>query len=113
MRTHRRRLLRSLPALAALPAAAGRAQSAAWPAKPLRLVVGYPPGGSGDFITRVAAEELGRQPGVQVLVDNRPGSRATLPNVLVARPPAHPPPAPAAGIFARLPSSHRGLGLRP
>jgi hypothetical protein len=60
MRAHRRHLLRALTAVAALPAATARAQSAAWPAKPLRLVVGYPPGGSGDFITRVAADELAR-----------------------------------------------------
>jgi tripartite-type tricarboxylate transporter receptor subunit TctC len=110
MRTHRRRLLRSLPALAALPAAAGRAQSAAWPAKPLRLVVGYPPGGSGDFITRVAADELGRELGVQVLVENRPGAGGTIANELVARAPADGHTVLVAGPFALTAALYRRLG---
>jgi tripartite-type tricarboxylate transporter receptor subunit TctC len=45
-----------------------------FPAKPIRLIVGYPPGGSGDFTSRVAADELGKDLGVAVVVENRPGA---------------------------------------
>jgi len=45
-----------------------------FPSKPIRLLVGYPPGGSGDFLTRVIAEEMSRDLGVAVIPDNRPGA---------------------------------------
>jgi len=56
-----------------------------WPTKPVRLVVGYPPGGSGDFITRVAADDLSKELGVSVVVDNRPGAGGTIANETVAK----------------------------
>lgn len=108
MRAHRRWLLRAAPALVALPAA-GLAQGQAWPAKPLRLVVGYPPGGSGDFITRVAADELGRELGVQVMVENRPGAGGTIANELVARAPADGHTVLVAGPFAITAALYRRL----
>src|SRR6266480_357159 len=52
-----RRMLRALAFLAAC-ALALEAGAQAFPAKPLRLVVGYPPGGSGDFLTRLIAAEM-------------------------------------------------------
>jgi tripartite-type tricarboxylate transporter receptor subunit TctC len=71
---HRRQVLKGL-ALSGMVGTTGlvMAQAPEWPAKPIRLVVGYPPGGSGDFITRVAADELSKELGVSVVVDNRPG----------------------------------------
>ena len=39
-----------------------------YPSKPLKIVVGYPPGGSGDFLTRLAADELQKELGVAVIV---------------------------------------------
>ena len=50
-----RRMLRALAFLAACTLAL-EAGAQAFPAKPLRLVVGYPPGGSGDFLTRLIAD---------------------------------------------------------
>ncbi len=66
-------MLRALALLAAC-ALALEAGAQAFPAKPLRLVVGYPPGGSGDFLTRLIADEMSKDLGAVVIVDNRPGA---------------------------------------
>ncbi|TXL74434.1 tripartite tricarboxylate transporter substrate binding protein [Vineibacter terrae] len=81
---HRRSFLAGLSLLAAAPAA--RAQS--WPAKPIRLVVPYPAGGSTDVLARVIAERLTATLGQQVIVDNKPGASGNLGSDLVAKAPA-------------------------
>jgi len=45
----------------------------AYPAKSVRVVIPYPPGGGNDIIGRIVADDLGRRLGQQMLVDNRPG----------------------------------------
>jgi tripartite-type tricarboxylate transporter receptor subunit TctC len=68
----RRRVLAALAAAAAALATAGvRAQ--AFPSKPVRLVVGFAPGGAADVVTRIIARGLGTQLGQQVIVDNKAG----------------------------------------
>jgi len=47
---------------------------AAWPAKPIRMIVTFPPGGSSDATVRIVAPKLGERLGQQVIVDNRPGA---------------------------------------
>jgi tripartite-type tricarboxylate transporter receptor subunit TctC len=66
--------LRSLVALLALTGltAAGHAQQ--FPTKPVRLVIGYPPGGGIDFTGRLIADRLSQQLGQPVVVDNKPGA---------------------------------------
>ena len=88
--THRRNSLRTLGAGLTIAGSAGlspavRAQGADWPNKPVRLVVGYPPGGSGDFTTRTAAEELARELNISVIPENKPGAGGTIANELVAK----------------------------
>src|SRR5438046_1069979 len=65
------------------------ASMAAWaqgyPDRPLRLVVGFPPGGSGDFLARIIADELTREIGQPVVVDNRPGAGSNIAAEHVAR----------------------------
>src|SRR5512144_3152360 len=56
-----------------------------YPAKPMRLVVGYPPGGSGDFTTRLIADELGKDLGVAVVVENKPGAGGSIASEFVAK----------------------------
>src|SRR6266516_4033543 len=56
-----------------------------YPDRPLRLVVGFPPGGSGDFLARIIAEELTREIGQPVVVDNRPGAGSNIAAEQVAR----------------------------
>src|SRR6267378_3448633 len=62
-------MLRALAFLAACTFAL-EAGAQAFPAKPLRVVVGYPPGGSGDFLTRLIADEMSRDLGTTVIVVN-------------------------------------------
>ena len=73
-----------LLALLAAWAIAGAA-AAQYPTKPLKLVVGYPPGGSGDFLTRLAADELAKDLGQPVVVENKPGAGGNIAHEYVAR----------------------------
>lgn len=57
----------------ALCAASATAQPAPWPARPIRLVVPYPPGGSSDIIARSIGQPLSEALGQPVIVDNKPG----------------------------------------
>ena len=66
-------------------AAAAVAQQ--YPSKPIKIVVGYPPGGSGDFLTRLAADELQKELGQPVIVENKPGAGSNIANEFVARAP--------------------------
>jgi tripartite-type tricarboxylate transporter receptor subunit TctC len=61
---------------------------AAWPDKPLRLVVPFPPGGAADTISRSLAARLSLELGQQVIIENRGGAGGTLAVEMVARAPA-------------------------
>jgi tripartite-type tricarboxylate transporter receptor subunit TctC len=66
------------------------AQSAvsAWPSKPIRLVVGFPPGGLTDAYARQYGDHLAQKLGVAVVVENKPGAGAMLAIDAVAKSPA-------------------------
>lgn len=109
--TNRRRLLQAFAGLGASGAqAAAWAQTQGWPAKPVRIVVGYPPGGSGDFITRVAADEIGKELGVTIVVENRPGAGGTIANEAVSKAPHDGYTVLCAGPMALTSALYRKLG---
>ena len=57
---------------------AGLAQSQAWPQKPIRYIVPFPPGAFNDTLARTIAAELPKALGQQVIVDNRPGGNSII-----------------------------------
>ena len=62
--------------VAGLGAAAGwgvQAQTK-WPDKPIKLVVGFPPGGATDVVARIVSQPLADALGTSVVIDNRPGA---------------------------------------
>jgi len=73
-----RALLAALLAAAALPAAA-------WPTKPVTLIVPYPPGGGTDVIARIYQEPLSKQLGHPVIIENRGGAGGSLGTAIAAR----------------------------
>jgi len=74
--------------LAAVLGAAAPAASAAYPDKPIKLVVPYPPGGATDVIGRIVAAKLGEALGQPVVVENRGGAGGNIGAEAVARAPA-------------------------
>jgi tripartite-type tricarboxylate transporter receptor subunit TctC len=82
MNIQRRKVLLSAAAIAA-PAAF--AQADAWPSKPIRIVVPYPPGGSSDIIARLISNLMAESLKQSVVVDNKPGANGNLGADLVAK----------------------------
>ena len=80
--TSRRHALCALAGLAALPRAA---LAQAWPARPLRLIVPFAPGGSVDAGARLLADSLGARVGQNVVVENRAGAGGAIGAEAVAR----------------------------
>jgi tripartite-type tricarboxylate transporter receptor subunit TctC len=76
MKLPRRQFLHLAAGAAALPRIA-RAQS--YPTRPLRLIVGFPPGGGADTVTRIVGQWLSERLGQQVIIENRPGASTILP----------------------------------
>lgn len=65
--------------------AAVEVQAQSWPARPIRLVSPYAPGGSNDTAARIIAEPLSRRLGHPVLVENKPGAGTRIANEFVAK----------------------------
>ena len=76
--------MRALAAVALIVFSAAAAAQG-YPNKPIRLVVGYPPGGSGDFTTRLIADELSKDLGATVIVENKAGAGGSIASEFVAR----------------------------
>lgn len=75
------------PLVAAVALAAGLAQ-AAFPERPITIVVPYAPGGAADAVARVVATRMGAKLGGSVIVDNKPGASGTIGASFVAKAPA-------------------------
>jgi tripartite-type tricarboxylate transporter receptor subunit TctC len=85
---NRRRCAVALALLAALAVPLARAQT-----EPVRIIVGFPPGGGADYVARLLADQLKEQLGVPVIVDNRPGAGGVV----------------AASVFLQAPADGRTL----
>src|SRR5438132_10762128 len=59
--------------------------SAAYPDRPVRLIVGFPPGGAADILGRIAAQQLSGALAQQVVVDNRGGAGGLIATEIAAR----------------------------
>ncbi|MGL6109657.1 MAG: Bug family tripartite tricarboxylate transporter substrate binding protein [Rubrivivax sp.] len=82
-----RRLIR-LATLALACALGASAQAQAWPSKPLKIVVNFPPGGAADQIARAVGQPLQASLGQPVVIENRAGSGGNIGGEVVAKSPA-------------------------
>lgn len=72
-------------AVAAMTLAATAAGAQQYPARPVRMIIGFPPGGGTDIVGRIIAQKLSDALGQQVIADNRGGASGQLAAELVAR----------------------------
>ena len=83
-----RRLPRIAAALAALCTVCAPAGAQTYPAKPVRFIIPFPPGGPTDILGRIVAAQLSETWSVQVIPDNRPGAGGNVGTEQCARAPA-------------------------
>jgi len=83
----RRKFLHLVAGAAALPLAPRFAWAQTYPARPVRIVVGFAAGGSADITARLIAQWLSERLGQQVIVENRPGAGSNLATEVVAKAP--------------------------
>ena len=84
----RRRFLHLAAAAAAWPVVPRIASAQAYPSRPLRWVVGFPPGGGGDIVSRIMAAWLAERIGQPVIVENKPGASSNISIQAVVNSPA-------------------------
>ena len=100
-----RRRFFELLAAAALSAVSGMARALDYPTRPVRIIVGFPPGGPTDIFARLIVEWLSNQPGQAFIVENRPGVGSTIGIAAVIT-------APAGGYTLLLVSTSAVMTLR-
>jgi tripartite-type tricarboxylate transporter receptor subunit TctC len=83
--SHRRQFLHLAAGAAALPAVSLIANAQTYPTRPVRVIVGFGPGGATDVIARIVAQRLSERLGQTFVVENRPGAGTNLATEAVAR----------------------------
>jgi tripartite-type tricarboxylate transporter receptor subunit TctC len=78
MKFPRRKFLRLVGAAVAFPTVSGIAMAEAYPTRPVRLIIGYPPGGSADITARLMGQWLSERLGQPFVIENRPGAGTNL-----------------------------------
>jgi tripartite-type tricarboxylate transporter receptor subunit TctC len=88
MKLPRRRFLHLAAGATALPAVSRVAKAQAYPTRPVRVIVGYPPGGGTDIFVRLVCQALSERLGQSFVVENRGGASSNLATEGVVRAPA-------------------------
>jgi tripartite-type tricarboxylate transporter receptor subunit TctC len=84
----RRSFLHLAAGAAALPALSRVARAQAYPTRPVRIVVGFPPAGGADIFARLMGQWLSERLGQQFIIENRPGAASNIATDAVVRAPA-------------------------
>jgi tripartite-type tricarboxylate transporter receptor subunit TctC len=87
MKLPRRQFLHLAAGAAALPAMSRIAGAQAYPTRPVRIVVGFAPGGAGDITVRLMGQWLSERLGQQFIIDNRPGAGSNIGTEVVVNAP--------------------------
>jgi tripartite-type tricarboxylate transporter receptor subunit TctC len=82
---HRRQFLHLAASAAALPAVSRIARAQTYPTRPVRIVVGFPPGGGVDITARLIGQWLSERLGQPFIIDNRPGAGSNIATEAVVR----------------------------
>ena len=87
MKLPRRQFLHLAAGAAALPAVSRIAWAQAYPSRPVRIVVGFPPGGATDILARLIGQWLSERLGQPFVIDNRPGAGGNIGTEAVVKAP--------------------------
>src|SRR5215813_2517099 len=87
MKLPRRHFLHLAAGAAALPAASRIARAQTYPTRPVRLIVGWPPGGPADLFARLIGQPLSERLGQPIIIENRPGAASNMGTEAVVRAP--------------------------
>ena len=85
MKLRRRKFLHLAAGAAALPAMSRMARAQAYPTRPVRIVVGFPPGGPTDLVARLMGQWLSERFGQPFIIENRPGAGSNIASEAVVR----------------------------
>jgi tripartite-type tricarboxylate transporter receptor subunit TctC len=85
MKLQRRRFLQLAAGAAAVPVISGAASAQTYPARPVRIVIGYTPGGSADLTARLMGQWLSERLGQSFVIENRPGGGTNIATEAVVR----------------------------
>jgi tripartite-type tricarboxylate transporter receptor subunit TctC len=88
MKLPRRRFLHLAVGAAALPAVSRFAWAQTYPSRPVRIIVGFPPGGPADILARLIGQRLSQRLGQPFVIENRPGATGNIGTEAVIRAPA-------------------------
>jgi tripartite-type tricarboxylate transporter receptor subunit TctC len=87
MQLFRRKFLHLAASAAALPAVSHIARGQTYPERPVRMIVGFPPGGTADIVARLLGDRLSERLGQPFVVENRPGASTNIATEAVVRAP--------------------------